>query len=338
MGILFRHSGWQPDRRRIREALERSDAAQSRLDAWDGCGRDAWVLRSKDDRNRLKVASSTCKDRFCVPCANTRSAAIGNRIRDRIPHTGISFLTVTLADSELTLAEGLDKLIASFRTLRQWKRWKQCVDGGVAFIEIKWNDENNRWHPHLHAIMQAGYLPKAEIVDEWKRITKTAFIVDIKRPKNVETVIRYCTKYATKSLDQSFVANPDRLDEAITALKGRHLATTFGAWRDWVLTDDDEHEQWQPIDTLESLLRREARGDPDAIEIMETLRCSTRKAITLPKSPRAPPGTTTLEDIYLASIQRTASIAVTNCQISLGKYSREPRSVQLAFAELSLHV
>ena len=74
-----------------------------------------------------------------------------------------------------------------------------------------------------------GYLPKAELVDEWKRITKTAFIVHIKRPKNVETIIRYVTRYATKSLDQSFVADPDRLDEAIAALRGRHLATTFGS-------------------------------------------------------------------------------------------------------------
>lgn len=335
VGVVFRHSGWKPDRDLIRDALARCDASQSRLDAWDGCGCDAWVMRSKDDRDRLKIASSTCKDRFCIPCGNTRSAGMGNRIRDKVPSSGISFLTLTLADSELSLADGLDKLIRSFRTLRTWRRWKQAVAGGVAFIEIKWNEALSRWHPHLHAIMEAGYLPKAEISDQWKLITKTAFIVHIKRPKNVETVIRYCTKYASKSLDQSFVANPDRLDEAIRALKGRHLASTFGTWRDWVLTDDDEHEEWQPIDTLESLLRREARGDPDAVAIMEQLRCSTRKTITMPKYERAPPPLGTLEEISLRGERSIASTAVITCLISLGKSSKEPPCVQLAFSELS---
>ena len=332
-GVSFRHSGWQDNRTRIREALVRCDAPESRLEAWDGCGCDAWVLRSKTDDGRLKIASATCKDRFCVPCADSRSHRIGNRVRAQVPPAGISFLTLTLVDADLSLTELLDKLVASFRSLRQWKRWRCNVAGGVAFIELKWNAKSDRWHPHMHVVMESDFLAQAAISDEWRRITGTSFIVDIRRPKNSETVIRYVTKYGSKPLNQSFVHDEERLDEAIASLKGRHLALAFGAWRGWAMTDDDEKEEWTPIDTLASLLRREARGDPDAMAIMEQLRCTTTRAILAPTNSRAPPSEPTLEEISLASARAIASTAVNACQITLGKYWREPPSVQLALIE-----
>lgn len=310
--VTFRHSGWQPNRDRIRAALARSDVAQSRLEHWDGCGADAWVLRDPENAERLKIASSTCKDRFCVPCADQRSAKIGRRIRDKISATRISFLTLTLVDNDINLTGLLDKLLRSFRSLRQWPRWRTTVQGGVAFVEIKWNDNANRWHPHLHVIMEADYLPQAAIAERWHAITGTSFIVDIRRPPNVEHVIRYVTKYGSKPLDNSFVKNPDRLDEAIASLHGRHLATAFGAWRGWCLHDDDEHEKWLPVDTLSSLLRREARGDPEAIKIMEQLRCMTHKTTTTSPEPRAPPPTPTKPSQSLMNARHFATDAVAN--------------------------
>lgn len=318
VGVIFRHSGWEDTRRRIRDALRRTDASVSRLSAWDGCGADAWVMRSKDDERRLKVASATCKDRFCVPCADTRSALLGNRIRDKVPARGISFLTLTLADDDEDLTVLLDKLVKSFRRLRQRRLWKERVAGGVAFIEVKWNEANGRWHPHIHAIMEATFLPHGWIKAEWLKITGTSFIVHIKRPENAETVIRYVTKYGSKPLDQSFVKEPKRLDAAILALKGRHLCLAFGTWRGWALHDEDEKTEWQAIDTLANLLRREARGDPDAAEIMEQLRCSTRKAITPPTLPRAPPTTPLVEPEYLLRARHSASTAVAALLTGLG--------------------
>lgn len=287
--VAFRHSGWRPSRRKIREALQRGDASQSRLDAWDGCGRDAWVLRSCEPPHRLKIASGNCHDRFCVPCADDRSGRLGRRIRDKVPAAGITFLTLTLADAEPSLSELIDKLIKSFRRLRSWSLWKDRVDGGVSFIEIKWNAEKRRWHPHIHAIMEATYIPHGSVSAEWKRITGTSFIVHIKRPPSAETVIRYVTKYGSKPLDMSFVNDPDRLDEAIASLKGRHLCTAFGSWRGWLLTDDDGAEQWEPIDTLVHLIRRERRGDGEAHAIMEQLRCMKTPSTSKTTKSRAPP-------------------------------------------------
>lgn len=318
VGVVFRHSGWQSNRSRIRDALERCGVSASRLSAWDGCGTDAWVLREKTEEGRLKIASATCKDRFCVPCADTRSAAIANRIRDRVPQSGISFLTLTLADSGKPLKELLDKILKSFRRLRTWRQWKNRVRGGVAFLETKWNAAKQRWHPHLHVIMEAAFLPHGEISARWHEITETSFIVHIKRPDNIESVIRYVTKYGSKPLDQSFVADDERLDEAIIAMRGRHLCLVFGSWRDWALTDDDDATEWQPIDTLASLLRREARGDPDATAIMEQLRCQTKRPLDPPQLPRAPPCPNAIEPEYLVNMRRSAANAVADCLTTIG--------------------
>ena len=328
--VAFRHSGWQPTRARIRAGLDRSGVAQSRLDHWDGCGSDAWVLRDPENAKRLRIASATCKDRFCVPCADTRSAKIGRRIRDKVAASQITFLTLTLADSQLSLAEGLDKLIGSFRSLRQWPLWKATVAGGVAFIEIKWNEAKRRWHPHFHVIMSADYLPQKALADRWHAITGTSFIVHIKRPKNTETVIRYVTKYGSKPLDQSFVTDTDRLDEAIAALKGRHLATAFGSWRGWCLTDDDEHEKWLPVDTLSSLIRREARGDPEAIKIMEQLRCTIPMATTAEPEARAPPQLSAREASCLQDARAFAHDAVTSLHRTRSSQSKVSFSVHAA--------
>lgn len=320
-GIVFRHSGWAHNRMKIRKALERSKVAEARLEAWDGCGMRAWVLRSMDDGETLRIAGATCKDRFCVPCADTRSARIGNRIREKVPPAGISFLTLTMADNDQGLAGLLDKLIRSFRQLRRWKRWKQAVAGGVSFIEVKWSERKQRWHPHVHAIIEATYIEQAAIADEWRRITGTSFIVHIKRPPNSETVIRYVTKYGSKPLDQTFVDNADRLDEAIRALKGRRLAMAFGSWRGWALLQDDDDGEWQAIDTLESLMSRERRGDPDAVKIMEQLRCQTRQPLVNDQGERAPPILKAWELEATTRARRSAHDAVNVLRISLGLQS-----------------
>lgn len=255
---------------------------------------------------------------------------IGRRIRDKIDGRQISFLTLTLADDDLDLTSLIDKLVRWFRSLRQWPLWKRCVAGGVAFIEIKWNEAKQRWHPHFHVIMSAGYLPQKAIAERWHAITGSSFIVHIKRPKNSETVIRYVTKYGSKPLDQSFVANPDRLDQAIAALKGRHLATAFGDWRGWCLTDDDEHEKWLPVDTLSNLLRRAARGDPEAITIMEKLGCTIPMETTNETTARAPPQPLPATTVCQVNNRAFARDVVMSLRSTLGNRSKVSHSASLA--------
>lgn len=325
--VAFRHSGWQRNRGRIRSALVASSVPTARLDAWDGCGQDAWVLRSPDPPETFKIVSAKCKDRFCVPCSADRSTRLARRLRERIADMAVSFVTLTLADNNMPLEGLLDKLIASFRKLRQTDLWKRDVRGGVAFIELKWNPKKQRWHPHIHIIMDADHIPQRWLSDSWLAITHTSFRVDIRRADDNDHAIRYLCKYGAKPLHDGFVDDPDRLLEAITTLKGRHLCTVFGDWRDWRLTDDDEHEQWDRVDSLASLLRREARGDPEAQRIMEALRCTTHKTTTPATTPRAPPSNSLPPIQFRVTTPRSACYAGVNSPPTHGVASGPARFV-----------
>lgn len=322
--VVFRHRGWGRNRERIRAGLARSGVGQGRLDAWDACGADAWVLQSPEPPERFRIVSGKCRDRFCIPCSADRSAKLARRLRERIDDMDVSFLTLTMRDNDQDLAGLLDKLIASFRRLRQTERWKIAVRGGVSFIELKFNADKQRWHPHIHAIMDSTWIDQAWLSDEWLRITKTSFKVDIRRARNNEHAIGYLTTYGAKPLHAGFIDDDDRLDEAIACLKGRHLCTVFGGWRDWRLTDDDDHEQWDRVDSLRNLLRRERRGDPEAVRVMEHLRCQRTNTKAEPVKDRSPPPIPAAEDetprterrfafdvaSYLRSSQLTSSRAL----------------------------
>ena len=330
IGVAFRHTGWQSIRDKIRAALVRSAAADSRIAAWDDCGRNAVVLRDPETPGAYRVACTTCKDRFCVPCADSRSHRIGRRLRAHVDDNAISFLTLTLRDNDVSLSQLLNKLIISFRQLRQWPIWKREVAGGVAFIEIKFNADKQRWHPHLHAIMDAGYIPQSAIRDQWLKITKTSFHVDIRRADDPEHAVRYVTKYGSKPLNQSFVSDDARLDEALDALKGRHLAIVFGDWRGWCLSDDDEYEKWPMVASLSSLIARGRRGDPDALKILEYLKCTTLIKTTSATNPRASPESPTNAAQTCLKDEYGVSDAVAKLMSTLGQPSHKPCSVSPA--------
>jgi len=193
-----------------------------------------------------------------------------------IGRTPCSFITLTLCGKGEPLADLIDRLYKHFRTLRLHPTWDEKVRGGAAFLEVKWSDKAQRWHPHLHIIADADYIPKGELSTVWRTITHDSFIVDIQRVKNPEITGRYVTKYASKPLNTSFANSPALLDEAIKALKGRRLCLTFGTWYGTPLTtaEDDELDLADKNDfhclyPLEDLLRRATNGERDALNVVK---------------------------------------------------------------------
>ena len=144
-------------------------------------------------------------------------------------------------------------------------------------MEVKYNDKAARWHPHLHIIMMADYIPKDDLIRAWFSISKDSFIVDIQRVNSIATTAFYVTKYASKPLNTSFANSPDLLDEAVKAIKGRRLCFAFGTWYGKALTDPDLDgddamdlidDTWEFFADLEELLQRANAGDPDARSII----------------------------------------------------------------------
>lgn len=285
LGVCFRHSGWQDDRKRVAEALARTDQPEHRTEAFSDCGQEAYVLRNVDDPSQYRIVGSGCRDRFCLPCATERSYVIANNVIDLIAHKEIRFLTLTIKTDSEPLTESLDKLYRSFQALRRRAIWTRNVFGGVAFLELKRSTKSHRWHPHLHCLIEGRWIEQRKLSSVWHTITGDSFVVDIRRPASNDTVARYVTKYASKPFNNSFVRQPPLLDEAILAMRGRKLCITFGRWRGKLLTATPREGTWQHVGSLERIITKAASGNIEARAIMEAL---TNADLT-PIYERAPP-------------------------------------------------
>jgi hypothetical protein len=155
--------------------------------------------------------------------------------------------------------------------------WAESVTGGAAFLEVKWSDKAQRWHPHLHIIAEAKFMDQGMLSTTWRTISHDSFIVDIRRVKNAEVTGHYVTKYASKPLNTSFAHTPALLDEALKSLKGRRLCLTFGTWYGTPLTDAedgelelDDRNHYHSFSPLEDLLLRARSGEREAIQIIKS--------------------------------------------------------------------
>jgi len=272
----FRHSGWAVFRKKIWESMIRTGQTPSRRRAFGECGSYSWTEQNVYKHDEFRFRHNHCHDRLCTPCANARSQRITAALLQVIGDQPVSFITLTLCGRGETLSDLIDRLFKHFRALRLHPTWADKVRGGAAFIEVKWSDKAQRWHPHLHIIADASFINQGELSDVWRGISKDSFIVDIRRVKNPQVTGHYVTKYASKPINSSFINEPERLDEALKSLKGRRLCLCFGTWYHTPLNgaEDEEfdleqdHKDWKMFCDLETLLQRACSGESHAISVL----------------------------------------------------------------------
>ncbi len=281
----FRHSGWEPIRNKVRGALFRTGQSATRVTAFDECGLNAWIEQNQDNPAEHRLKSNYCHDRLCTPCANERSFRARDALKAIMADKQHTFITLTLCGHKEKLIDLIDRLYKHFRALRQHPVWAEKVRGGGAFLEIKHNAKSDRWHPHLHIIADADFIPQTDLCNAWRSITKDSYIVDIRKVRDTAGQAAYVTKYASKPLNTSFANDPGLLDEAVLALKGRRLCLTFGTWYGTPLDEIDEDQleddlasvgQWQNIGGLYAIHLKACQGDPAARAAMSAVRAYER--------------------------------------------------------------
>jgi len=198
-----------------------------RVDILLNCRKYAWFARD-NVTGLVHVCSNSCRLRWCPICSGGRSKYITNSVTDWIrkwKHP--RFLTLTLKHSNSPLSHQIDTIYKHFRTLRKDKQFKQYVEGGIWFFQVKLSKRGDQWHPHIHCLIVGKYLPHDWISRKWLRITKTSNVVDIRAvtdPKRTaEYVARYCSRPAKLS------QYPPELNvEIMRAMHGRRLCGTWG--------------------------------------------------------------------------------------------------------------
>jgi hypothetical protein len=257
----WRHSGWQPYRNRVWRALISTGQSPSRLEAFASCGDRYRVYESVSEPGVFQTRANCCHDRFCLPCARTRSALVASRVLTKIHRTPSRFITLTYKTDNEPLKDSLNGLYASFSRLRRSSVWRDHVTGGVAFLELKYIEATKRWHPHLHCIVQGSYMPQDVLSRQWLMSSGYSYVVDIRYVRRESDVARYVTKYVSKTLDGSFVRDHELLCEAVDAVRGRRLALTFGSWRGYRLTTPEPSTGWELVGDLTAVLLLAEQGD-----------------------------------------------------------------------------
>lgn len=263
----FRHSGWAARRRLIWAALQRLHLPTSRLDRFAECGAGVFIGIDAGS-GEMCLTCNRCRDRWCIPCGTENARRISDALVIAMDARRCRFITLTRRHTSTPLKDQLASLHACFRRLRDRGWWRSCVEGGAYFTELKLSDKTGQWHVHLHLITTGSYVDQKRLSEEWLAVTQDSSIVDVRMVADGEHVARYVCKYVTKPADASVYAQPARLDEMITALRGAKLCGTWGTWRGVQLTDDTEPPR-QIVEqrALSNLLADVRRGDPDAYSL-----------------------------------------------------------------------
>lgn len=215
-----------------------------RLDALDGkdrhgnmddCRRGAWYAVHLQT-GLVRVLSSSCRMRWCPLCVRTKVGVIVKNLTPWIQkRCGPKFLTLTLKHSRTSLDEQVTRLYACFQQLRRRKYWKENVRSGVWFFQVKVSKESGDWHPHLHCVLDAEYMPHKVLKTMWLDVTGDSTIVDIKAVRDPKKVAEYVARYAARPCNLKDLTEAHQT-EVVETLHGRRLCGKWGDCKDLELT------------------------------------------------------------------------------------------------------
>jgi hypothetical protein len=291
----FRHSGWAPNRRRVIRALNDTFVHPNRIERFIACGGDAWIEQRLDGADAYRVRSTTCNDRWCLPCQRQRSNTIATALAKHVSPKDTRFITLTIRSSDEPLRSQVKRLFRVFRILRKMPVWRTTQTGGAMFVEVSRNTETGLWHPHLHVIAQGRFVPQEELSKAWCAATGDSHIVDIRWVRNAEHAIRYVSKYASSGVSQSVMTDPAALAEAMRALKGTRLCTTFGTWRGTPLRGTPPEGMWERVCSLHELAEGLKRGQREAINLLAAIEEASPgvfRRLAHPEAEQRPPPST----------------------------------------------
>lgn len=202
---------------------EGTHRAESLLD----CRTIAYFARH-EETGRVSVISNSCRLRWCPICARYKTYMIRDAVREWIKTVkSPKFLTLTYRHSKLDLKTQVDNLYKHFLRFRKIKSIRKKIRGGLWFFELKKGKKDGLWHPHIHCVIDADYIPKEHLSLEWFGTTGHSYIIDIRKVKSDKEVTEYVSKYVAKPASLSNHSVEDAL-QIIRSFHGRRLCGTWG--------------------------------------------------------------------------------------------------------------
>lgn len=263
----FRHSLWQQQRDIVRKSLAAAGKSGHALERFDNCGAEC-VVEWSDSLDRYRLRASYCRCRHCQPCAKQRGSLIAANLRAKL-EAGVTnegdrfrFITLTLRHSDAALAHQVKDLYTHFAALRRSKFWKRSQRGGAAVLEVGVS-KTGQWHPHLHIFSEGDFVRQDKLANEWMRLTKGSFKVDVRKLENGKHAAAYVSKYVAKGCPDAVWADPQKASEWICATNGLRTCMTYGTWRGYRLMKPDalnDAKDWRPVGLLSRIMSQALAG------------------------------------------------------------------------------
>ncbi len=212
------------------------------------CRKFAWFVQSSITK-KLRVQSSRCKLRWCPICRDVSrmivTAAVDEWLRlQDYP----KMITLTLAHSDDPLDLQITRIYKAFQNLRKRALFKNLVTGGVWFFQLKFNNDTQQWHPHIHCLVAGGFLPHGALKTLWHKITGDSYVVDIRPVKDLDGCSNEVARYATSPADITAVTL-QRAIEIYHATKHRRICGSWASAKSLVLkpTPLEDTSEWTKV-------------------------------------------------------------------------------------------
>ena len=185
----------------------------------------------------LLLKGSLCRKRWCTNCSRIRTAELTNGYKQPLLDLGeLYFVTLTAPTVEAReLKSEIRKRITVFQKVKDNLRKTYNIKlNGIRKLEITYNQETNKYHPHFHFIQSnlndcnkllelwLNYMPKAG------KKGQNSKIVNTENENSFIELFKYATKETTKDGVQYA---PEVLHTIYTALEGFRIFQTYGKIR-----------------------------------------------------------------------------------------------------------
>jgi hypothetical protein len=212
------------------------------------CRKYAFFFRN-NETGHLRIQSSRCKLRWCPICRDVSrqivtTAVDGWLCRQKYP----KMLTFTLKHSDDELFMQVQHLYDCFRKIRQRAYFKQNINGGVWFFQLKLNLQTNQWHPHIHCLVNGNFLKHSRLSELWHKITGDSFVIDVRPVRDLENASTEVARYATSPADITRMTLQQAID-VYDATQGRRICGTWGDAKGMILkpTPQEDTEEWSKV-------------------------------------------------------------------------------------------
>lgn len=191
-----------------------------------------WLVLRKNSDDSLAARPYCCGVRLCPLCSGYRGSKARLSIEDKVDRMRNRMLwTFTIRSTEERLDTLHKKLTGWFARLRRTEIWKHYTRGCVWVFEFTLNIQTDKWHPHLHVIVDTRFLPFHALQDSWRKITGGSHSINFRGSRGTVDATNYIVKYITKPASASRWSIW-RLAEFLCVMRGKRLygstGTAFG--------------------------------------------------------------------------------------------------------------